>query len=155
MLALSIALHAAAVAFFGKRAQNAPRAPEPSVNREERALPVQVEAQPFEPPPLARQAPAPEPVAAMPEKPRSTSPRKPRIAKVPGTDPPAATSAGEAKSGAADESALTRTLRRVAATPELTREQKRKAMLALLRTWEGRTDPDDAERMIDQLLSDH
>jgi len=51
------------------------------------------------------------------------------------------------------DGALERTLQRVAATKELSEAQKRRAMLALLRTWEGRTDPQTAERIIDALLA--
>lgn len=56
-------------------------------------------------------------------------------------------------SSSGGDGALERTLQRVAATKELTDDQKRRAMLALLRTWEGRTDPQTAERIIDALLA--
>jgi hypothetical protein len=56
-------------------------------------------------------------------------------------------------SSSGGDGALERTLQRVAATKELSNEQKRRAMLALLRTWEGRTDPETAERIIDGLLA--
>lgn len=134
MLALSVALHLAVVAQFGRRTHAAQRALDPT--------PVEVAL-----PSTAPETPAAPEQAVVAALPSSQPARKRRS--------PSPVPAAPSASAAADAGALTRTLQRVAATPELSVEQKRKAMLALLRTWEGRTDPESAERLIDQLLQDH
>ena len=135
MLALSVALHLALVAQFGRRARTLQRPPDP--------IPVEV-ALPSAP---TQTAPAAEPVVAARDTSDTTPATPARKRRIP-SPPPAPSAAPTAE----DTAALTRTLQRVAATPELSTEQKRKAMLALLRTWEGRTDPETAERLINQLL---
>lgn len=51
-----------------------------------------------------------------------------------------------------DLSALERTLKRIAATPTLTPDQRRKAMLVVLRTWEDPSRNESADQLIDALL---
>lgn len=145
MLALSVALHLAVVAQFGRRPRAVQRSLEPAPV--EVALPRDAPAvriEPLsEPAPPAASSEAREVVASVAALPSPARAHKPR--------PPQPSAAAQAKAGT-DTGALTRTLLRVAATPELSTEQKRRAMLALLRTWEGRTDPAAAERLIDQML---
>jgi hypothetical protein len=132
MLALSVALHLALVAHFGRRTRYFHRPVDPT--------PVEVAL-----PSAATSAPPVQSVIAARDTtlPAAAPARKRRS---PSLLPVAAATAS------ADAGALARTLQRVAATPELSVEQKRKAMQALLRTWEGRTDAESAERLIDQML---
>lgn len=53
-----------------------------------------------------------------------------------------------------DGSALERVLRKIAATRELTPDQRRKAMLVVLRTWEDPSGGRDAQQLIDALLAE-
>ena len=57
-----------------------------------------------------------------------------------------------AESGGRDLGALERTLKRIAATTELTPDQRRKAMLVVLRTWEDPSRNESANQLIDVLL---
>ena len=51
-----------------------------------------------------------------------------------------------------DGSALERVLRQIAATTELTQDQRRRAMLVVLRTWQDPSGQRSAEELIDALL---
>ncbi|HET8937734.1 MAG TPA: hypothetical protein VFN67_30025 [Polyangiales bacterium] len=53
-----------------------------------------------------------------------------------------------------DGSALQRVLTQIAATTELTPDERRKAMLVVLRTWEDPSGTHSAEQLIDALLED-
>jgi len=53
-----------------------------------------------------------------------------------------------------DLGALERTLKRIAATTELTQEERRKAMLVVLRTWEDPSRNESAEQLIKTLLTE-
>lgn len=142
-----------------------PAAPEP------RTVPAPG-APPAQPPPRAQPASAlrtpaaPEPAArarAAPavERPkRASAPRRdaaPHPTPKPTPEPP--TPAREARIQSAtradarsDGSALERVLRKIAATSALTQDERRKAMLVVLRTWENPNGSADAEALIDALL---
>lgn len=82
-------------------------------------------------------------------------PRRAPVQRKP-TPQPAAAAPPAASSGAPapDSGAVRRALERIARTPALTREQKRRAMLVVLRTWEDPSRTSRAEQLVDALL-DH
>ena len=108
----------------------------------------------------AQSAQAAEPSTAdMPKEPVWPEParRKVRVAR----KPQAAPNSGEAPrissaqlaDSRSDGSVLERVLRKIAATSELTQDERRKAMLLVLRTWEDPSGSQDAQRLVDALLA--
>lgn len=97
-------------------------------------------------------APEPDPGEPSQSVPAPAAPRarvRPRPVKLAtaGSPPlPAAETTGR------DLGALERTLRRIAATTELTPDERRRAMLVVLRTWEDPSRNESAEQLISALL---
>jgi hypothetical protein len=127
---------------------------------------VQEPARPAPPtaaaPPDNAALPAAPPTAATPgdltRKP--TTPARPRVSppRTPAAPPatPATarvTSAHPQADPRSDGSALERVLRQIAATTTLTQDERRKAMLVVLRTWENPGGTQDAQQLIDALLA--
>lgn len=107
--------------------------------------------------PAQRAAPAP--VAAP--KPARKAQAKPLTAAPPAAKPAASQPSAAAPSELtarregdprSDGSALERVLRKIAATSELTQDERRKAMLIVLRTWEDPSGRRSAEELVDALI---
>lgn len=103
--------------------------------------------------------PAPAPVAAP--KPARKAPTKPLTAAAPTPQPSAAPPTAAtpsdlpARSDAdprSDGSALERVLRKIASTTQLTQDERRRAMLMVLRTWEDPSGRKSAEELVDALI---
>lgn len=105
------------------------------------------------PAPAAAPVAAPKPARKAQAKPLSAAPP----AKTPATSPPSAatpsalTTANRADPRS-DGSALERVLRKIAATSELTQDERRRAMLIVLRTWEDPSGKRSAEELVDALI---
>lgn len=102
---------------------------------------------------------APAPVAAP--KPARNAPAKPLTAAAPTAQPaasqPTAATPNDlpARSDAdprSDGSALERVLRKIAATSALTQDERRRAMLIVLRTWDDPSGRKSAEELVDALI---
>jgi ATP-dependent exoDNAse (exonuclease V) beta subunit len=91
-----------------------------------------------------REAPAP---AAKPIKPAVAKARKPEAAPT-----PIKLQSAARPDPRADGSALERVLRQIAATTELTQDERRRAMLLVLRTWEDPSGQRSAEELVDALI---
>jgi hypothetical protein len=103
--------------------------------------------------------PTPAPVAAP--KPARRAPAKPLTAAAPTPQPSAAPPTAAtpsdlpARSDAdprSDGSALERVLRKIASTTQLTQDERRRAMLMVLRTWEDPSGRKSAEELVDALI---
>jgi|GEM_PF-6154079 hypothetical protein len=103
--------------------------------------------------------PKPSPVAAP--KPARKAPARPLTAAAPTPQPSAAQPTAAtpndlpARSDAdprSDGSALERVLRKIASTTQLTQDERRRAMLMVLRTWEDPSRRKSAEELVDALL---
>jgi hypothetical protein len=96
---------------------------------------------------------APKPARKAPTKPLTAAPPAQQLAAAPPTAStpsklPSATHA-DARS---DGSALERVLRKIASTSELTQDERRRAMLIVLRTWEDPSGKHSAEELVDALI---
>lgn len=103
--------------------------------------------------------PTPAPVAAP--KPARKAPSKPLTAAAPTPQPtaaqPTAATPGKLQDRThadprSDGSALERVLRQIAATTQLTQDERRRAMLMVLRTWEDPSGRRSAEELVDTLI---
>lgn len=107
------------------------------------------------PAPLATAAPvaAPKPARKAQAKPLSAA----APAKAAATAPPSAAAPSDLTSTSradprSDGTALERVLRKIAATSELTQDERRRAMLIVLRTWEDPSGKRSAEELVDALI---
>jgi len=96
---------------------------------------------------------APKPARKAPTKPLTAAPpaRQPRAAQ-PAAATPSKLPARSDADPRSDGSALERVLRKIASTTELTQDERRKAMLIVLRTWEDPSGRRSAEELVDALI---
>lgn len=149
------------------RAPDARKAPEAAAEQPARpeeqaraALSVEVGENPnagiaLSPAPASEPAPvaAPKPAQKAPSKPLTAAPPKER----PAVAPPRAAAPSRLASDSradprSDGSALERVLRQIASTSELTQDERRRAMLIVLRTWEDPSGRRSAEELVDALI---
>ena len=96
---------------------------------------------------------APKPAHKAPDKPLTAAPpkRQPAIPQ-PTAAAPSKLQVSRGTDPRSDGSALERVLRQIASTTELTQDERRQAMLIVLRTWEDPSGRRSAEELVDALI---
>jgi hypothetical protein len=96
---------------------------------------------------------APKPARKAPTKPLTAAPPAPQpTASQPTASTPSQLPTSTHADPRSDGSALQRVLRQIASTSELTQDERRRAMLIVLRTWEDPSGKHSAEDLVDALI---